>query len=265
MRGSQLSWRAGFLSMLMAMFAGLAPARAAFVNAGSVSLTSPGNHHGIAFDGSNWHIANPFTNTYHNYAANFTFLNDTSVAGVSDMRGLTYDANSNHLFVGNNGPSTVSEVTLGGTIVNQFTSAISGLNALAFDRRDNTIWLAHFNGAIEKRTRTGTLISSFTAPFNVTGLALDPVSNSLFIMESDFDSVSEYRFNGTLVGVAVAADQIPDNGQGLAYDPSIGRLYATTQGPGVVTFFDDPSRVPEPGGLALVGGAAALGLRRRRD
>ena len=125
------------------------------VNGGSVALTSPGNHHGIAFDGANWHIGNPFANNYHNYAANFTYLGDTSVAGVADLRGVTYDANSNHLFVGDDADSHVAEVTLGGAIINQFATGNTTLNALAYDRRDDTLWLAYFNGRIEKRTRAG--------------------------------------------------------------------------------------------------------------
>jgi hypothetical protein len=238
------------------------PARAGFTYAGSVSLTSPDNHHGIAFDGTNWHIADPFNNNYHNYSSSFTYLNDTTVSGVADMRGLTYDPNSNDLFVNDYQSHNVFEVTVGGIVVSSFNTGNPGLNGLAYDRRDNTMWLLYFGGLIEKRSRTGTLISSFNTSLEQTGIALDPVSNTLLTMESDSDSVDEYRFDGTLVGQVITTDQIPFNGQGLAYDPSIGRLYATSQQPGVVTFFDDPSRVPEPSGVAM--GAIAMALLRRR-
>src|SRR5678815_2731766 len=124
-------------------------ALATFTMTGSVPLTSSGNHHGIAFDGSQWHIADPFTNIFHNYNSGFGFLGDTTVAGVSDMRGMTYDANSGHLFVGDDGTNIVREVTTAGTEIQQFNSGVSTLNALAYDRRDNSIWLAYFNGQIE--------------------------------------------------------------------------------------------------------------------
>jgi len=240
-------------------------ALATFTLTGSVPLTSSGNHHGIAFDGSQWHIADPFTNIFHNYNSGFGFLGDTTVAGVSDMRGMTYDANSGHLFVGDDGTNIVREVTTAGTEIQQFNSGVSTLNALAYDRRDNSIWLAYFNGQIEKRTRTGTLISSFTKPQNWTGLALDPINNSLLAME-DGDTVWEMKFDGTTVGQVIPTDQIPNNGQGLAYDFNFGRLYATSQVPGNVTIFTDPSRVPEPASVAVMASACLLlSVRRRRD
>ena len=242
---------------------GASAAHAVFVNAGSVSLTSPGNHHGIAFDGTNWHIGNTFTTSYHNYSSSFAYLGDTNIGAGADLRGVAYDPNTNHLFTSDDGDSTVREVTIGGTVVSQFNTGISTLNAVAFDARDNTIWLAYFNGRIDKRTRTGTVISSFTAPHNWTGLALDPVNNTLLAMD-DPDTVFEYRFDGTSLGAVIPTDQLSGNGQGLAYNASIGRLYATSQTPGIVTFFDDPSRVPEPASLATLGVAAASVLVRRR-
>jgi hypothetical protein len=154
-------------------------------------------------------------------------------------------------------------MTAAGSQINQF-STTSRLNALAYDSRDDTIWLAYFTGLVEKRTRTGGLLTSFTAVPEWTGLAIDTRNNTLLLLE-DNDKLYEYHMNGTLVGQPIATDMIPDNGQGLAYDSSTGRLYATTQqGPGRVTIFDDASRVPEPASWMLALGALAVISRSRR-
>jgi hypothetical protein len=264
MRSSSPRWVvARSILVLSIVLIGTSDARAIFVNTGSASLTSPANHDGLAFDGTNWHIANPFTTTYHNYSSTFTYLGDTNIGAGFDLRGMAYDPNTNHLFTSDDGDNIVREVTTGGTIVSQFNTGITQLNAVAFDRRDNTIWLAYFTGRIEKRTRTGALVSSFTAAQHWTGLALDPVNNTLLAMD-DPDTVYEFRFDGTALGPVIPTDQLPNNGLGLAYDASIGRLYATSQTPGVITFFDDPSRVPEPGSLVLAACAAGIFVRRRR-
>ena len=49
-------------------------AEADFTFSNEFGLGSSGDHHGIAFDGVNWHIADPFDNTFHNYDSNFNFL-----------------------------------------------------------------------------------------------------------------------------------------------------------------------------------------------
>src|SRR3954447_7525288 len=156
MRDSASRYRSALsvVSILAPVLLANASALAIFTQTGSVPLTSPGNHHGIAFDGSQWHIADPFTNIFHNYNSGFGFLGDTTVSGVSDMRGMAYDANSGHLFVGDDGTNIVREVTTTGTEIQQWNPGVSTLNALAYDRRDNSIWLAYFTGRIEKRTRT---------------------------------------------------------------------------------------------------------------
>jgi hypothetical protein len=243
-------------------------AEAIFTKTDEIHLTTDGSHHGLAFDGADWHIGNPFTDTIRTYDAAFNYLSTIVVPGVQDMRGIAFDSNSGHLFAGDDSTNVVREITLSGTQVNQFSGAgiSSSLNALAYDSRDDTIWLAYFSGLIEKRARTGTLINSFSKIPNWTGLAIDKRSNSLLALE-DNDTLFEYRFDGTLIGQIIATDQIFENGQGLAYDSNIGRLYATTQIPGVVTVFDDPSRVPEPPTVVFAGMAivAAIGIRTRTN
>jgi len=223
---------------------------------------------GITFDGTNWHIGDAFEDTFFNYDADFTFLGTTAVTGVGDMRGMTYDSNSGNLFVGDYESGIVREVTVGGVEIQQFsTGVVDDLNALAFNPADDSIWLAYFDsGVVENRTRTGTLISSFVTPENWTGLAYDGFNNSLLLLETG-DTLFEYQTDGVLIGEIIDTDIITGNGFGLAYDSSIGRLWVTsTDTTGRITIFDDPSRVPEPGGSALLAACVALlfSSRRRR-
>lgn len=240
-------------------------ALAAFQKTGEIPLATSQNHSGIVFDGLTWHISNALSNTFRNYDAGFNFISETIVLGVGDMRGITFDPNSGNIFVSDDLGGIVREVTLAGIPVNQFdaTTAPRGANALSYDARDDTIWLAFFDGTIQQRSRTGSLISMFNTPHAWSGLALDTANNTLLALE-DNDTLYEYQADGTLIGQIITSDQIQNNGFGIEYDSSIGRLYTTSQTPGVITIFDDPSRaIPEPTRLTLlaVGGVAVL--RRR--
>jgi hypothetical protein len=92
----------------------------------------------------------------------------------------------------------------------------------------------------------------------VTGLAIDTLNQSLLVLDTG-DILHEYTYAGALIGAPVPTDEIAANGQGLAYDASIGRLFVTTQELSLVTVFDDPARiVPEPSSLLLGGSGFAL-------
>ncbi len=214
-------------------------------------LGSRGNHHGIAFDGVNWHIAASFTNIFRNYDSTFTFISDTTVAGVDDMRGLAYDSTMGGFFVGDQRAGVVRIVNADGTESSQFLTS-SGLNAIAYDAVGDSIWLAHFSGLVENRTRAGSLISSFVGGQRWTGLAYDDFNDTLLLLETDDDTLFEYQTDGTLLGEIVSNDMVTGNGQGLAYDSSLGRLWVTSQN-GRVAIWDDSSRaVPEPSGKTTI-------------
>ena len=129
------------------------------------SLSTTPNH-GIAFDGSRWYVAQTVSSTFHIYDASFGLLGSVTVAGVADMRGLTYDSTSGHLFVADlnniSAAGIVREVTTDGLVLHQW-SVGQQVNGIAWDNRSDTLWLAYYDsGTIENRTKTGALIQSVT-------------------------------------------------------------------------------------------------------
>jgi hypothetical protein len=249
------------LVLLIITIAFVPQASAAFSKIYELDLLTEGNHHGLAYDGSNWHIADPFRDIFKTYDSSFNYIKTVTVSGVDDMRGMTYDRNSGHLFVGDNSSGIVREVTLEGAEIQQFGTG-SSLNALAYDAVTDSIWSAHFSGMIENRTRTGALISSFNGGQRWTGLALDEINNTLILLE-DNDTFYEFNTDGTLIGQIISTDLLDGNGQGLAYDSFSGTLWATSQY-GRVTIFQDAGRVPEPATICLLGLGASSLLRRKR-
>jgi hypothetical protein len=79
---------------------------------------------GITFDGTNFHIGEGQSGRFHTFDSEFNYLSTTTLPGLTELVGLTYDPHSNHLFVGDHGGiGTVREITLTGTTVQQFTAA----------------------------------------------------------------------------------------------------------------------------------------------
>lgn len=222
---------------------------AAFIKIDEFDLTTDGNHHGIAYDNSNWYIADAISNTFKVYDSDFDYIESVTVSGVDDMRGMTYDRNSGHLFIGDLESGIVREVTLEGAEIQQFNTS-TFVNALAYDGVTDTVWSAHWNGMLENRTRTGTLISSFDGGQKWSGLAFDKINNTLILLERN-DTFYEFNANGTLIGQIISTDLLEGNGQGLAYDSLSGTLWATSQY-GDLTIFQDASRVPEPATISLL-------------
>jgi PEP-CTERM motif len=232
-----------------------------------ISPTGGGNNHdGLAFDGTTWYESN-FAG-WERYDTNWNFLSTTSQPG--SLRGLVYDGAANTLFQTQNLNSVV-ETTLAGVTVQSFATA-NGLNAVAWDPLDDSLWLAYFSGLIEHRTRTGTLVSNFSTSWAWTGAAFDPVNRSLLLLDNN-DVVVEYSLTGSQIGASQAGLFALSNGQGLYYDASQGDLYVTAQ-EHRLALLEDRSRlaatsVPEPATLSLVGlgciGALARRARRARS
>jgi PEP-CTERM motif len=212
---------------------------------------------GILVDNSN-HLFVANTNTISEYNAttgatiNPLFIN--GLQGTSLPAGLALDG-SNHMFVTNFGNNTVGEynATTGATI----NAAIVNGQGL-----DDPTWIVYdalghllvnnfgsgpANGSISEydavtgATINANLIGTVREP---TGIALDN-ANHLFVSFGNTNTIAEYNATtGALI------DPTFINGQGLDV-------------PGAMVF---SASVPEPGSLALVGVAAAVGwaIRRRR-
>jgi hypothetical protein len=77
-------------------------------------------------------------------------------------------------------------------------STPAGDLAIAFDRSSSTFWLGSFTGnTVEHRSRTGTVLSSFTVPFSsITCLALDPADGTLW-MGSQATQGTFYQYSQT--------------------------------------------------------------------
>jgi len=247
------------------MFGGFGNAFAAFTKIDEIPLTTSGSHHGIAFDGEFWLIADT-DDGFNRYNSNFTAVGSTTVPGFIDMRGLTFNPNSGNLFLGDNDLSFVRQVTLSGATVGQFATTTNTLNPLAYDGQSDTIWLGYCDGNIENRTLAGSLLSSFSIDDCWTGLAYDDFNNTLLGLSHGNDLVlHEFETDGTPLGQQSLFGQIQDNPQGIAYDSSTGSLYVTSQIPGRVTIFQDASRtIPEPTTCTLALAALCLAMSRRR-
>jgi uncharacterized protein YjiK len=210
-------------------------------------------HHGIAFDAGEWHVANPFTNAWFTYDAGFHFLRMTAEPILTRNYGLSIDPASGHLFLSDATTGGMVEVTKTGTLIRNLSIPGAGITAVAYDGRDDSLWVLNATlGQIQHRTRAGGPIASFTTGVGWTGMTLDPVHNTLLLLTNEFDELQEYSTSGSFLGTLIPGDIIPDNGQGLAYDPALGRLYVTSQS-GIVSVFEDPSRaVPEPSAVKFL-------------
>ena len=228
-----------------------------WLQVGQMQLSGGGNFHDLAFDGSQWHISSGLHNFWWNFNAGFSLQGTTTIAAVSDMRGLAYSNALNQLVIGDTNSGTIRFVDLGGTVHSQFSTGSFQMEGLDFDNRDSTIWLSLFDGQIQHWSSSGLLLSSFNGlaslplSFGWSSLAIDPTTNHLFAM-NDNDSIYEFTMSGQLLGKIIddpfpGGDSYSGNGLGLNYDPVTMLLRTTSQAGGLVTF----RAVPEPSAIAF--------------
>jgi hypothetical protein len=213
-----------------------------FAKVDQIEIAQQSNIHGITSDGTNWHISKMATNTFTNYDSAFQLLGTTSVAGVLAMGGIAFADSTGTIFVIDTSTNIVREVELDGTIVGQFTGNTSrNPIGIAYDPNTDTLWLVYFHGIIENRTLDGILISSFTNNLRWSGIAVDPVSDTLLLLDGS-DRLFEYSKVGFQLWLLLddrdgtPDEQIVGNGLALDYDASSGTLHITTQSNGVAIF-----------------------------
>lgn len=228
-----------------------------FVKVSEIQL-SRGNHHDLAFDGTQWYVASSFSNFWRIYNADFSLTGTTTVSGVSDMRGLAYNPLSNQLVVGDQDTGVIRFVHLNGPVITQFSTGHFTLEGLDFDARDSTIWIALFDGRIQQWSSSGQMLFSFDglaslpSSFGWSSVAIDPTKNHLFAMH-DEDDVFEFTMTGQLLGKILddpftAGNALERNGLGLHFDPQTMLLRVTSQSGRLATFL----LVPEPVTAAFI-------------
>jgi DNA-binding beta-propeller fold protein YncE len=196
--------------------------------------------HGITTDGTKWYVGAIWENAWDEFDSGFVFLTTTFIPGCGEVRGLSYDPDTGHMFVGDYQYSQIHETDLTATILNSWPT-IGSQNAVAVNLCDGTIWVASYSQGVAHYDKQGLLLGSFATPgLNWTGLAIDPCAETLLLWECG-DLVYEYDWDGNQVGIPISYDPTPDNGQGLYYDHEQAKLFATDQY-GMLYVFFDPDR-----------------------
>jgi hypothetical protein len=157
----------------------------------------------------------------------------------------------------------VTFLNFDGDVTGSFNTGSIDLNDVAVDPVDGTWWTAHFGGTVTHYAATGgSPLSSFVAPFTLSGITVDPYSQSLILMRADGpggahgpldDEVWEFKYDGSNPTLLIPASTFPGtNALGVEYIPETRRLYTSGQLDDRVQIFEDLARIPEPTGLALL-------------
>jgi hypothetical protein len=225
-----------------------------FVSDVDVSPPPPGRGiHGIARVGNEWFMAN-LDEGWNIYDTGFVQTGTTRIPELGQTRGMVLDTSSGNLFVGDGRADTIFEVSPSGVIQDSFSSAGTGLNALAYNPNDDTLYAVHYGGFVSHLTTMGAPLDDFTITTDkLTGAAWDSESNTLLVLTFDYshlDLVKEYTTDGELVGTPLAVDAVTGNGQGLHYNSQTGVLHVTSQF-GTVALWEREV-IPEPSSLLLI-------------
>ena len=257
------------VSSVLAVSASMASADFVYQQGFTVNTnTSSGGIHGLASDGDQFYIG-VFTDGISVHDGGFDQLSIIPNPGpFGGIRGLAFDQSNGTLLAGNHDSGDVYRVSTDGSLLNTFNvMGSSQLNAVGVDGNSGDVFVAGYNGNIQRHSSTGALISSFSLGSTLTGLAIDDVNESVFVMSSQTDRVYEYDYSGNLISTAIidATPQPSANGQGLYYNNTTGQLYVTAQS-GRISIYADSTRavVPAPGALALFGLSGVAATRRRR-
>lgn len=124
-------------------------------------FVQPGSPVGRCWDGT--------TDGLNNYAIDtggmvwrfdHAWANPAALFDAGGIGSVTYDPVNQTLWVGQFGTSTITEYSLGGTVVSSFTTGHTKNMALALDHADGTLWLHDRNaqGTFEQWTRSGTML-----------------------------------------------------------------------------------------------------------
>jgi hypothetical protein len=207
----------------------------------------------------------------------------TEAAGVSNILEVAYDRNNDRMVLLEWNTGDVRYHSMDGSFQSSFSTGLTSANGMAWDPRDGSLWVANFSGFVRHHAADGTLLSNFNSGLLLSGLALDPVNDSLLLLRADGpggiggsldDQLWEFSTSGVNLGQLWGAGEIPGNGSGLEYLPHEGKLYVKSginpQQPSqpfdATRIYQDLGRVPEPatGSLALLAVILCSDRRSRR-
>lgn len=255
-------------TILLAGTASIASASFVHQSDFSVTLSDPTGIHGIASDGSNFYLGSFQSGV----SMRDSLFNETALYGIpggaGEIRGLSYDASSGTLLAGNYDTGEVYRMSTAGTLLNTMNllTPAGQMNAVGADGNSGNIFTLSFSGLVQQHTSAGAFLSSFNTGINLTGLAVDDVNQSIFIMTSSTDEIREYDYSGNLIGTVIAAGTTTGNGQGLHYDNTSGELYVTSQFGDIAVWADSTRQtVPTPASIAILGLSGLVTTRRRRN
>lgn len=174
---------------------------------------------GITPVGSEWYLTDTVNPSWLRHDGMFNLLDIEVLEETRDPRSITYDSSAGTLFVGDGvDGDRVFEYSLDGTVLGQFeTGRIP--NGLAFDASDDTLWIAYFEGAVERRNRAGEVLDSFETDFDWVGLSLDTKNGTLLLLDGT-DHLYEFSKSGALLNQTSLVDpfDVPGNGVDIHYD-----------------------------------------------
>lgn len=143
------------------------------------------------------------------YRFNRDWSNPTMLFSAGGLGSLTYDPTNNSMWVSQFSTSTITEYTLGGTVLSSFSTGHSQNMALALDHADGTLWLHDrtTRGTFEQWTRSGTRLARIAVPGMSTenalggeismGIASCAFRNGNQVNPADFHCVSRPVIGGT--------------------------------------------------------------------
>lgn len=253
-------------TLVLASTASIASASFVYQSDFTVALSDPTGIHGLASDGTNFFLGS-FESGVSVRDGSFTESMLFGTPAFGQTRGVGFDASTGTLLVGNYTNGDVYRMSTAGALLDTMSlSTPAQMNAVGADGNTGNIFTLEFGGLIQQHAGDGTFLSSFNIGFNLTGLAVDDVNQSIFVMYSTDDMIREYDYNGNLLGTAVADGSTAGNGQGLYYDNTTAELYVTSQR-GEITVWADSTRqvVPAPASAVLIGLSGLVATRRRRN
>lgn len=182
--------------------------------------------------------------------------------------GVTYDSVSDELIVVDGNPPEVfiyDRTT--GALKAQFLGPVSSAGnttiGLQVDITTGNLWTVGEDQVVRQIDRTGAVLSSFAVDPTIddaSALAIDPVTDTIWISNDGANIVAEFQKNGTPTGAAFAPAGSTD-GDGLAYDPttrtfllgedSSNQILVVDRTGALLASFDVGARGLSPEGLAV--------------